>query len=479
MVKFYVKIDLNNILKESTMVNPTRPGGNTPAPTTTATEQTQALENKQPDSSVGEPVAKHKEAGLDTEGKALSDMSVSADPVETMSLEEVGDHPMTAILANLDTAGLKAMYLTHKASKEIIDHAMQPDLKLDMENDDPNTKNIAAIRHTIAMSKIDDQLQDLKEKTGTEDTIEEMRTNLSFDHFIREDGNPDYFGFLKHLEDFQKSIMNQNGLPSCTLKEAYEAYKECRQLINDHQASNTYFSFSEKKLTMLPPEIGTLTYLDYLLLSRNNLHTLPPEISQLSQLTYINVSENKITSLPREMGQLKNIRILYVQNNQLESLLPEIGLCTKLEFLDISNNVIYELPAEVGKLLRLVTFLASNNRHIVSLPSEFKNLTNLRGINLSENLLDGIPEEILSLSKLEILDIHTNQITDLPPEFKNLQHLTDLNISNNFLSYSPNLVSTLNEIPRLEDINIRNNDFTNEEKAEIRDAINVGIELIL
>jgi internalin A len=87
---------------------------------------------------------------------------------------------------------------------------------------------------------------------------------------------------------------------------------------------------SGKGLTVLPFEIGKLTQLKKLILSKyqydeegdivgtigNNLSTLPREIGQLYQLEELQIVDNYLETLPSDIECLTNLRSLDLSRNQ-------------------------------------------------------------------------------------------------------------------------------------------------------------------
>ena len=92
----------------------------------------------------------------------------------------------------------------------------------------------------------------------------------------------------------------------------------------------------------IPPEIGNLTNLTYLVLVGNQLTgEIPSEIGNLTNLTSLQLFGNQLTgSIPPEIGNLTNLMGLGLGNNQLTGEIPE-SICNLVGgyfMIYISNN---------------------------------------------------------------------------------------------------------------------------------------------
>lgn len=86
----------------------------------------------------------------------------------------------------------------------------------------------------------------------------------------------------------------------------------------------TYLHFWNKNLEYIIDEIGLLTKLKTLKLTKNNLHTLPDTLKNLVLLEEIDLSENSFSEIPLFILNLKFLRSLKLSNNNLKYLPEEI-----------------------------------------------------------------------------------------------------------------------------------------------------------
>jgi len=181
-------------------------------------------------------------------------------------------------------------------------------------------------------------------------------------------------------------------------------------------------NLSENELRgSMPPELGNLSKLEWLILSQNSLNgTIPSELSYLSKLSLLSVFSNELSgSIPPELGNLANLEGLSLGANRLSGTVPpEFGNLTKLTLLYLhSNELSGSIPPELGELTQLESLALSGNRLSETIPPELGNLTQLKGLALSFNRLTGrIPPQLNTLSGLEWLFLADNRLTGCVPE---------------------------------------------------------------
>lgn len=112
----------------------------------------------------------------------------------------------------------------------------------------------------------------------------------------------------------------------------------------------------------------------------------------------------------------------------------EPAMRTSGSSLDLSDRGLSEIPSDVFSKTELQQLDVSGNRLTGAPQSQIGQLKNLTFLDLSDNMLTGLPAELGRLNKLETLDVSNNQLTGLPMELGNLTQLRLLDVSGN--SYS-------------------------------------------
>ncbi len=98
--------------------------------------------------------------------------------------------------------------------------------------------------------------------------------------------------------------------------------------------------------------------------------------------------------------------------------------------LDIRYAGLTKLPSEIKNLVNLrIMYLAGND--LESLPPEIRDLQNLEELHLQDNFLSSLPPEIGKLTNLRVLDLPYNKIKSLPKEIFQLKHLEKFDIRSN------------------------------------------------
>ena len=227
----------------------------------------------------------------------------------------------------------------------------------------------------------------------------------------------------------------------------------------------------------IPPELGTLSNLEYLNLTGNRFSgEIPPELGALSNLAELYLEYNQLSgNIPPELASLSRLRRLALSRNQLSGEIPGgLGGLSNLTGLYLSSNWLSgHIPAELSGLSNLGELFLSGNQLTGDIPSELASLSNLGWLNLSHNQLSGkIPSELSSLSNLIHMDLSSNKLGGhIPSELGSLSNLAGLNLGHNHLS--GNIPPELGGLPDLGALNLSGNQIDGEIPATLAELANL------
>jgi photosystem II stability/assembly factor-like uncharacterized protein/Leucine-rich repeat (LRR) protein len=217
----------------------------------------------------------------------------------------------------------------------------------------------------------------------------------------------------------------------------------------------------------LPTTLGNLVNLVRLELSANQLSgTLPSLLGNLTELQHLALGINQLSgNLPAELGQLSKLTWLAVANNQLTGSIPAaLGDLALLETLQLQlNQFSGSIPEALSNLTALKQFYFFNNNLSGGVPSWLGNLTNLESLQGQNNPFGGtLPATLGSLGNLKTLTLSNCQVTGaVPVALANLSNLTTLWLQGNFITALPNL-SGISGLTGLSNFQVQNNNLTFE-----------------
>lgn len=113
--------------------------------------------------------------------------------------------------------------------------------------------------------------------------------------------------------------------------------------------------------------------------------------------------------------------------------------------LELPNKGISELPDEIGTLTSLQVLILSNNE-ITRLPESIGDLISLYSLDLSGNQLTSLPDSIGKLTSLGWLRLDDNQLASLPQSFGTISSLEWLRLDHNQLKSLPQSIGSLKRI---------------------------------
>ncbi|KAE8706998.1 Leucine-rich repeat receptor-like serine/threonine-protein kinase BAM1 [Hibiscus syriacus] len=167
-------------------------------------------------------------------------------------------------------------------------------------------------------------------------------------------------------------------------------------------------------------------------------------------------------SISPSLAHLRFLQIFTVAVNQLSGPIPtELASLSNLRYLNLSNNI-STLPVSVTELPNLRHLHLGGNYFSGQIPSSYGRWEHLEYLAVSGNELSGgLPPEIGNLSELVRFDAANCMLSgEIPPEIGKLQKLDTLFLQVNALSGS--LTPELGTLKSLKSMDLSNNMFTGE-----------------
>lgn len=246
-------------------------------------------------------------------------------------------------------------------------------------------------------------------------------------------------------------------------------------------------SLDGNHLSSLPEELGGLFQLNSLGLSFNNFSHIPAVLERLNAVDKLAMAGNRVESLEFctlvRMSHLKNIDLrlnglrwvksetleavnqvtqLDLRDNNLDSL--DLSSICNLETLHCQRNQLGSLTLS-GFTLRMLH--ASSNRltavNVYPVPNQ------LTHMDLSQNLLEYLPDWVCDCRKIEMLDVTYNLLSQLPSRLLNSLSLRKLLTGNNRLQRVPDL---LDHVP-LEALDLQHNRLAELPESLFYKALNL------
>ncbi len=227
----------------------------------------------------------------------------------------------------------------------------------------------------------------------------------------------------------------------------------------------TSISLGNNSVTSLEPlkNLYKLKNLDY---SNNNVKAVPSWIFDMQSLESVNGSANGSTVFSSGPSAENTVlKSMYFENNKFTSV-PDLSLCTSLEILSLSNNEFTQFPSNLLSLTKLQMLNLANNE--ISTVPDLSALTSLNTINFDGNNLTEFPSGLEKLSSLQQISVSGNQITQIPDSISSNSSLQILLISMNNIETLPESLSNSSSLKVL-DISLNNIDLN--ENANVINAL--------
>ena len=127
-----------------------------------------------------------------------------------------------------------------------------------------------------------------------------------------------------------------------------------------------------------------------------------------------------IKQVPHHIRDLVNLRYLWIQGNKLKEISTQI---CRLRNLKVRIVLLWYFRSVLCKFIDSFKYLHAENNNIEEISLAIGVLTNLKGLWLSRNQLQWIPNELVKCRDLENLDIDHNFIEELPDGIENMPKL--------------------------------------------------------
>ena len=220
---------------------------------------------------------------------------------------------------------------------------------------------------------------------------------------------------------------------------------------------------SYNEITLLGDRVFYHLYtLQALFMSHNSISHLNDDVfSTLTNLYTLDLSHNTMTTL--DSGALRGLSVLthlFLNDNSFEDISDKSFYnCSSLQKLSMSNNKLSKVPKAISYLTLLQNLDLSNNSIKELEQPNFRGLSNLKLLSLNHNSIGNITMEVIPrLPKLEYLDLSHNNIDGVEHRsFEPLTELISLNLSHNSLHDINGLVLSLY---KLQYLNVSRNALT-------------------
>nr|XP_020477103.1 toll-like receptor 13 [Monopterus albus]XP_020477104.1 toll-like receptor 13 [Monopterus albus] len=161
-----------------------------------------------------------------------------------------------------------------------------------------------------------------------------------------------------------------------------------------------------------------------------------PDKTLLKNITRLLISVEPIPfkvirNVLQKLDSVIHLKVYSIMSKS-KGLLDTVCKMPNLRSLDLSNNNVVSFSVKPGTCTQL-TELDLTSDHITKL--SIQSMKRLRSLVAENNLLTKVPDDIRTLSSLEILDLSGNQISELGCEdFINTTCLTELCLATNYIS---------------------------------------------
>uniref|UniRef100_A0A3Q1JSJ8 TIR domain-containing protein n=1 Tax=Anabas testudineus TaxID=64144 RepID=A0A3Q1JSJ8_ANATE len=182
-----------------------------------------------------------------------------------------------------------------------------------------------------------------------------------------------------------------------------------------------------------------------------------PDKTLLKSITQLLISNTwipfeEIQNVLQSLESLIHLKLSYMDEWIVKGLLETVCKIQTLTSLDLSHSNVTNLSAKLVTCSQL-SDLDLSNTHMTELPKgSILSLKRLRFMTVKTNSLTKVPDDIRSLSSLEILNLSDNLISELGcDDFTNTTHLIELYLNmNNIVNLHRCVLEKLNDLKVLD-----------------------------
>ena len=176
-----------------------------------------------------------------------------------------------------------------------------------------------------------------------------------------------------------------------------------------------------RKLLLLPDEIGGLCQTETAIFTQNCLYQLPRSFADMTLLVRLELDRNNFDHIPEVLTELPYLHELFMGFNPIEVIPDYISRFRKLKLLDLYKCRVGSISAELANLTTLCSLHLDYNR--ISNIDTLCTLTNLALLGISCNPILEIPDTIHNLTRLRSLRIDSRFSDKLPTGITEIRHL--------------------------------------------------------
>lgn len=215
---------------------------------------------------------------------------------------------------------------------------------------------------------------------------------------------------------------------------------QSNQLLLEQPSGLTTLDVSFSRFEAFGISAATFPHLEVLDLSNcvfNWEITARSSAENLTQLHFSQalVSFQQVQEILQSAASLEHLRMNYIDEWIHQGLLATVCRVSSLRTLELYYNKVENLSAQLEFCSQLLHLdLSCSDVSEVS-PGSLRLMTHLKLLNLEVNLLTKVPEDIRSLSSLQVLKLNDNRISQVGCEdFSNTSALAELWLSSNRIS---------------------------------------------